>query len=95
VKYGALATHGGHITVTWHREQDEEGPRMRLEWVESGVALDSPPAHRGFGQDLIERTVPYELRGAARLMFEPGGVRCIIDIPLNRHNVIAEPMAIG
>lgn len=95
VKFGALATPAGDITITWRREQDPEGARVRLEWVETGVTLARrPPAHRGFGRDLIERTVPYELRGAARLTFEPDGVRCVIDIPLTRDNVVAEPMAI-
>ncbi len=96
VKFGGLATPGGGITVTWQTEEHVEGARVRLEWVESGVPLGSaPPAHRGFGRDLIERTVPYELRGAARLMFEPGGIRCVIDIPLTRDNVVAEPLAIA
>jgi two-component system CheB/CheR fusion protein len=59
-----------------------------FEWLEEGMPDIAPPTHRGFGRDLIERTVPYELRGATRLSFEPGGARCVIDIPLTRDNVV-------
>jgi two-component sensor histidine kinase len=87
VKFGALSAPEGHLTITWRNEVDREDPCVRLEWVEEGVPTHMP-THRGFGRDLIERTVPYELRGASRLTFEPDGVRCVIDIPLTRDNVV-------
>jgi two-component sensor histidine kinase len=87
VKFGALSAPEGHLTITWRKELFREDPCVRLEWVENGVAM-RPVTHRGFGRDLIERTVPYELRGASRLAFEPDGVRCVIDLPLTRDNVI-------
>ena len=87
VKFGALSVPEGHLTITWRKELDREDPCVRLEWVEEGVPL-RPVTHHGFGRDLIERTVPYELRGASRLAFEPDGVRCLIDLPLTRDNVV-------
>ena len=87
VKFGALSVPGGHLTIAWRKELDRENPCVRLEWVEEGVPT-RPATHRGFGRDLIERTVPYELRGATRLTFEPDGARCVIDIPLTRDNVV-------
>jgi two-component sensor histidine kinase len=93
VKFGALSTPEGRITVTWRVELDREDPSVRLEWIEQGVPACAEPTHRGFGRDLIERTVPYELRGASRLSFEPGGAHCVIDIPLTRDNVVAEQPA--
>jgi two-component sensor histidine kinase len=91
VKYGALATSEGRITVSWAKETDCAEPRVRLEWRESGVTLsERPPAHRGFGTQLLERTVPYELRGSSHLSFESDGVHCVIDIPLTPDNVVAE-----
>ena len=88
VKFGALCLPGGHLTITWRKELFREDPCVRFEWREEGVPDCAPPTHRGFGRDLIERTVPYELRGATRLSFEAGGVRCAIDIPLTRDNVV-------
>jgi two-component sensor histidine kinase len=94
VKYGALAMPGGRIRIAWRKEVEREDPHVRLEWVETGVEMEfRPPAHRGFGRDLIERTVPYELRGSSTLAFSPDGVRCAIDIPLTPDNIIAEQAA--
>jgi two-component sensor histidine kinase len=87
VKFGALSVPEGHLTITWRKELDREDPCVRFEWIEEGVTV-RPHTHRGFGRDLIERTVPYELRGATRLAFEPDGVRCLIDLPLTRDNVV-------
>lgn len=82
-KHGALSSADGQITIAWHREVDCESPCVRLDWREVGTRPRAPPrAHRGFGRELIERTVPYELRGSTQLLFEPDRVRCIIDIPL-------------
>jgi two-component sensor histidine kinase len=96
VKYGALATPGGRISIAWCKVLEAEHPRVRLEWVESGVDMGmgiGPPAHRGFGRDLIERTVPYELRGASTLAFARDGVRCAIDIPLTPDNIAEQAAA--
>jgi two-component system CheB/CheR fusion protein len=84
VKYGALAQPRGHISVTWRILQAAAGPRLSLEWRESGVAaLDPNPARHGFGRDLIERGLPYELGAATSLEFLPGGVRCTVELPLD------------
>jgi len=83
VKYGALAQPKGHVAVTWRILTTSAGERLSLEWRESGVpALDPQPARHGFGRDLIERGLPYELGAATSLEFLPGGVRCTIELPL-------------
>ncbi len=95
VKFGALSVPEGRITVAWRQETDREDPCVRLEWIEEGVpSCTQQPLRRGFGLDLIERTVPYELRGASRISFEPGGVHCVIDIPLTRDNVVSDQLAV-
>ena len=40
------------------------------------------PERRGFGRSLVERSVAYELGGAARLEFTPEGVRCRTELML-------------
>jgi len=95
VKFGALSVPEGRITVAWRKETDREDPCVRLEWLEEGVPSCTQQAlRRGFGLDLIERTVPYDLRGASHISFEPGGVHCVIDIPLTRDNVVSDQPAI-
>ncbi|GJD95558.1 hypothetical protein [Methylobacterium iners] len=40
------------------------------------------PPRRGFGRELIERALPYQLQAATRLEFTPDGVHCLITLPL-------------
>ena len=43
----------------------------------SGVTIASvAPRRRGFGQELIECTLPYDFGAHTRLTFNPGGVLC-------------------
>jgi hypothetical protein len=51
------------------------------------------PRRRGFGQELIECTLPYELGARTRLEFSPGGVLCEIEIPLEACAASGEPAA--
>jgi PAS domain S-box-containing protein len=84
-KYGALAGNGGRLAVRWRLERDDAGSALvRLDWKESGVEMrdrqDVP--RRGYGRELIERALPYQLGAATTLAFEPDGVRCAITIAM-------------
>jgi len=82
LKYGALAAEGGLLAVGWTVTGGAE-PELRLSWMESGVTIVSlAPRRRGFGQELIEHTLPYEFNARTRLAFKPGGAYCTIFIPL-------------
>jgi PAS domain S-box-containing protein len=82
VKYGALSAQGGHVSVDWTITDAAPGQRwLRLRWQESGGPPVSPPSRRGFGSELIEGAIAYELKGTAKLEFEPEGVVCDIHIP--------------
>jgi two-component sensor histidine kinase len=86
IKFGALSVSNGRIDVTWRIEEAAEPRQLKLEWVESGVpVLSAAPRIRGFGHELIERTLPYELAAKTRLDFQPGGFRCVLAIPLTEH----------
>jgi two-component system CheB/CheR fusion protein len=83
VKYGALVEPAGRLSVTWRLLNTPNGPRLSLEWRESGVrALDVRPKRSGFGRELIERGLPYELGASTSLEFVQGGVRATIEVPL-------------
>jgi two-component system CheB/CheR fusion protein len=83
VKYGALARPDGRVSVRWRLIASSSGPRLSLEWQESGVpAVDMTPARSGFGRELIERGLPYELGAVTALEFGRGGVRARIEVPL-------------
>lgn len=83
VKYGALSREGGRIAVTWAVEEGRGAPLLRFRWAESGVSdAVAGPRRRGFGTELIERTLRYELGATAAIDFAAEGLRCTIDLPL-------------
>jgi len=82
VKYGALAQSSGKLEVTWQLKEEKFPPEVALEWRESGVSIHQPPKRKGYGSELIERALPYQLNAKTRLEFGPNGVRCDILVPV-------------
>ncbi|MDG2520845.1 PAS domain-containing protein [Caulobacter segnis] len=82
VKYGALSTPNGKVSVRWSVEGRDAGRRLQLVWTESGGPAVTPPKRRGFGSRLMERGLAAELSGQVTLTFDPAGVVCTIDAPL-------------
>jgi two-component sensor histidine kinase len=81
-KYGALTAPGGKVLVAWSVDHTGNEPRFMLSWRESGGPLVKPPAERGFGSMLIERSIAYELEGEATVEYRPEGLVCTIFAPL-------------
>jgi two-component sensor histidine kinase len=86
-KYGALSKPTGQVRVTWNYLRSSPPTVLRLRWVESGGPPVAKTGHKGFGSTVIERGLSLELDGEVRLDFEPGGVVCMIDIPLDLANI--------
>ena len=88
LKFGALSNPEGRISVQWRLTQDA-GPQLEISWIESGVAvMNSEPKWTGFGRDLLERALPYDLDADTQLRFAPGGLHCRLSVPLNARTVI-------
>lgn len=79
VKYGALSVAEGRVDVSWRTADG----RLRIEWRETGGPAVAPPARRGFGSRLVERGLAAEMGGTAEMHFEPEGLVCVIDAPLD------------
>jgi two-component system CheB/CheR fusion protein len=89
VKYGALSRRGGSVQVAWNIEAPSDGPRLKIQWRETGVRPNGErPARRGFGTEMIERTLVYELGAETSLDFGGGGLHCIITLPYNDRVVV-------
>jgi two-component system, chemotaxis family, CheB/CheR fusion protein len=79
-KYGALSTPGGRVNVAWAITGGS--PRhLELTWTEQGGAQIGDLPKRGFGTELIERGIRFELEGEAELGVVDGGLHCRIVIP--------------
>ncbi|MCB8837058.1 sensor histidine kinase [Aurantimonas sp. VKM B-3413] len=82
IKFGALSEPGGHIAVRWQIESDDE-KTMQFSWKETGVTMDpEAPRRHGFGMEMLQRTLRYQLSASASIAFEPGGLSCRITMPL-------------
>lgn len=91
VKYGAIGQPQAQVDVIWRVENRESQPaRVVLEWRESGVTMPDTTAARrkGYGSELIERALSYQLGAETKLDFGADGVRCTIAVPIrgDRHD---------
>ena len=89
-KYGALSA-SGHVDLRWGIDIDG---LLLITWRESGGPPVKPPAHKGFGTTIIERSIPYELGGRARTVYRLGGLEAEFTIPA-RFVVRGEGMVTG
>jgi two-component sensor histidine kinase len=86
VKYGALAVPSGHLAVRWTVENDGDRDRLVVDWRETGVqhmpTADAPARGDGYGRELIEKALPYQLDARTAYTFTSDGVHCVIDVDI-------------
>lgn len=82
VKYGALSSDAGHVSIVWSVEDAEAGQRLRIVWTEEAGPSVAPSTRKGFGSRLIEKGVAGELNGRAQIEYRPDGVVCTIEAVL-------------
>jgi PAS domain S-box-containing protein len=94
VKYGALSVPNGKVTVRWSTTDRRGMPWLVFDWMEQGgperPEVSGTPRRRGFGSELIEGRIPYELSGSGHLTIEAGGARCHLEFPLKEGASILE-----
>ena len=84
LKHGALKDSRGRVDVRWQMLDPMDTPRLELTWVESGVELDEPEASamgRGFGRELLDHALPYQLDAITKLEAAQDGIRFSAVIP--------------
>ena len=87
IKYGALSQPSGRLDVSWHFTDGADPTQLLFEWRERGGPPIAPPKRKGFGSELLERTLAFEFKGKTTLAFNPSGLHCTIAIPMNRRVV--------
>ena len=78
-KYGSLADSTGRLTIDVVRNSDNS---LNLHWRESGGPPVKPPSRRGFGSTIIERSIPFELGGDAKVEYKLAGVEAEFCVPV-------------
>ena len=83
MKYGALSSPAGWVSVAWFVEPDDADAQFRFRWVERGGPPVKPPARYGFGSVLIEKIIAQDFGARPSMDFAPEGLRCEIDVALS------------
>jgi two-component sensor histidine kinase len=83
IKFGALSGPRGTVRVAWQKLSSDPD-YLRIEWLEHcDPPADGQWGARGFGFELIEKTLPYELSAQTSLTRTRDGLACVIGFPLH------------
>jgi two-component sensor histidine kinase len=82
MKYGALTSPTGRVEISWSVAMAENSPAFQFEWRESGGPEVVAPARSGFGSRLIKTMLSSDFGGAVDILYEPGGLVCVLRAPL-------------
>lgn len=77
-KYGALSDQHGSVEIDL--EIDDAGALL-VSWKDVDGPPVKVPERRGFGSTIIERTVPFELKGEAEIQYPVEGVTAFFKLP--------------
>jgi PAS domain S-box-containing protein len=94
VKHGALSLDNGALAVAWSVERDaDDHLELSVEWRESGLTpanRNAGPARKGFGRELIEHALPYQLGAKTSYALSDTELCCTIRVP-----IVSQPTGIG
>jgi two-component system CheB/CheR fusion protein len=88
LKFGAFTVPDGRLSVSWSIETTPV-PTLRWRWIESNVSItQTAPRRRGFGSELVERLLPYELGAVTRYTIADDGARVEVDLPIDERTAV-------
>lgn len=95
LKYGALSVPDGKVTVRWSVFEKRDLSWLSFDWSEQGAPRrattpSDEPRRRGFGSELVEGRIPYELKGTGKVSIGLDGARCHLEFPLRAGASILE-----
>lgn len=77
-RYGSLCDSNGRLEIG--TQIDARG-NLEIAWRERGGPPVQAPEHRGFGTMVIEKSIPYELKGEADIRYRLAGLEADFVIP--------------
>ena len=77
VKYGALSSNAGRLTLNWELKDGQ----LVLHWIETGGPSAKVPSSPGFGTRIITASIERQLGGKISFDWRPQGLNCLISIP--------------
>lgn len=92
ILHGAFIDARGTLEVTWTHERRNNCDWLRIIWQEcSTQRTPAPPTTKGFGLELIESMLPYELDAGTRVIWLEPGTRVEMEIPTSQRAVSWSP----
>ncbi len=88
-KYGSLSVPDGTVHLGWTRNGRGD---LEIKWRDIGGPPVRQPSRKGFGTTIIERSIPYDLGGEAKIRYEKSGFQADFCIPA-RH--VSQPRGAG
>jgi len=79
VKYGALSSISGRVTLNW----DLKPGALLLHWTEVGGPTIEPPSSPGFGTRIITASIEKQLGGKVHFDWRAEGLQCVLSVPRN------------
>ena len=90
VKYGALSTDAGRVTIAWSVSPGGDGDDFTLSWVETGGPAVQAPTVKGFGSGMIRRALSGYVGGASDVAWPSTGMVFTLTTTVKALN--AEPL---
>jgi two-component sensor histidine kinase/PAS domain-containing protein len=81
VKYGALSSSQGQLSVSWAVDQPPSAGGLKLDWRERGGPLVIRPKDKGFGHVVIKNMIEQAVRGSVELDFAGEGLHWSLQAP--------------
>jgi two-component sensor histidine kinase len=81
VKYGALSSSQGQLSVSWAVDQPPSTGGLRLDWRERGGPPVVQPKDKGFGHVVIKDMIEQSVRGSVELDFAEEGLHWSLQAP--------------
>jgi two-component sensor histidine kinase len=73
----------GEISIKWGLNGGRKDKRLQLEWVEHDLDGDmSKPSREGFGLELLNRILLYDLDARTSVAFQPSGLSFSMELPV-------------
>ena len=83
MKYGALSTPKGKVSIEWVYLLTEDKPEhLELTWQEHDGPAVTPPPRKGFGHFVIDRMATQSLNAKVKIDFRPEGLIWVLTVPV-------------
>ena len=81
-KYGALSMIDGKLEVTWRIITEATKQHLEFDWIESGGPAVTPPARKGFGDQLLDVVLPRQVFATTNVDYRADGLRVRVKLPI-------------